>query len=161
MAPLIAMQLVQSTLRHGLSNMWCVGVATLTLILCAEGRDPKPGLRLGHLSVSLANKFDSKEWIPCAHSHTHTSCFLLRKPACNCLNPLLMAHCMGLRTGDVEHSNFATGLCSGLVRRTSLPLQQVIDVVQSTKCQHSIPQTQTSICHELGRTIQNSVCSQW
>ena len=131
LAPLIAMRLVQSTLKYGLSGMSCVGFAAFTLFLCSERRDPKLGLRLGHLSVQLVEKFKAKEWIPRVYSYVYGFCFLLGEPARDCLDPLLTAHRMGLGTGDIEYSNFAAGLYSGLALHASLPLPQVISDTQA------------------------------
>jgi predicted ATPase len=122
LAPLMSMRLVQYSLLHGVSGMSSPAFSTLAMILCLAFNDPNSGIRYGKLGLQFLEAFDAKEWLPRVNCAVYGFCFTYTEPLQDQIQPLLLAHRVGLGGGDIEFALLSAALYTSVSIHSSARL---------------------------------------
>jgi predicted ATPase len=83
----------------------CAGFAAYAFLLANAFRDISNGYRAGEIALAILERFKAKEWMARVHSFFYGMCNTWLQPLRESLKPLLVAHRVGLSTGDIEVSH--------------------------------------------------------
>ena len=106
LASLIALRLVELTLKHGLCAMSATGFAFFGILKCLVVGSIEEGYRCAILANSVLQRFQAPEWLPrvlVATGLINTSILPMRE----CITPLQKSHHLGIATGDIVCSMLA------------------------------------------------------
>ena len=167
LSTLISLTLIQMTLREGIIGSSCLSFAFASAMFGHVFKKRELALRLANLSLSILEKFSANEWLASVSCVLYSTTFPLARPFRESLKPLLIAHRVGLGTGDIEHSSLATSLYTQLSLVASTPLEQLIsdglEFIQLAKMHHQsksvnglCPVVQTAM--NLARMTNNPCC---
>ncbi|HEY9653436.1 MAG TPA: GAF domain-containing protein, partial [Coleofasciculaceae cyanobacterium] len=129
--PCLAFTLVQLCINYGNSPLAAYAYGLYGLILCSVLNDIESGYRFGKLALRILDKFDAKE-IQCRVYNNFYSFISHWKEATRLsLDPLRNTIQMGLETGEVEFTCYAsTNYCQNLILLGE-PLQYVASEIQN------------------------------
>uniref|UniRef100_A0A7S4IB76 Orc1-like AAA ATPase domain-containing protein n=1 Tax=Odontella aurita TaxID=265563 RepID=A0A7S4IB76_9STRA len=100
--PLIALRMVQLSVRHGLHRTSAVGFATYGMLLCGHLRDVKRGNYFGDLALSVVARFRANELLAQVSMIVCSFCKHQKYNIGLSMEPLLMGYRVGMQVGDVQ-----------------------------------------------------------
>jgi predicted ATPase len=112
LAPIMAMRIVQHSLRRGLCSMSGNGFACYGLVLATFFNEVETGIRYGKVALRIVERFDALDQLARTSTVAHCFCLSHTEPLPTLLQPLWLAHRVGLGAGDIEHSLMAAGMYS-------------------------------------------------
>ncbi|GKY93905.1 hypothetical protein MPSEU_000357400 [Mayamaea pseudoterrestris] len=154
---ILALRLVRMSIERGCSGMSSVGFCSLAMIFCNGFGEVKLGIRLARLSIQLLDKFQSREWLPRVYSAVYGLCYSYSEPLRNNLKPLLMAHRVGLVSGDIEFSALAAAMYAGVGSNAGVALSQIVDEC-SAFLQMMRQHNQSNMAQFITPTLQFAKC---
>jgi tetratricopeptide (TPR) repeat protein len=95
---------MQLTLRFGACNESAFAMSTYALILSGVLDDFKGGYRFAQLALFLIERFDAREWFAHVYGVVYSCCIHWRQHVRLCIDPLQMAHRVGMAAGDIEYA---------------------------------------------------------
>jgi predicted ATPase len=104
LAPLLAMRMVQLSLKHGFCAASCLAFSTYGMLLVSNGVNVDQGTRMGDLGMKLLDRFQAKEWIPRVYAAVYGFIHGWTRPNQLAFEPLLRGYRVALETGDIEVS---------------------------------------------------------
>jgi predicted ATPase len=122
LTPIVAMRIVQHSLRHGLCGMSGTGFAFYGMILTQFFNDVETGIRYSTVALRIVERFDAMEQLARVSTVAHCFCLSHTEPLPTLLQPLRIAHRVGMGSGDIEQSLVAAGLYTMVAVHTSRPL---------------------------------------
>jgi predicted ATPase len=104
--PFVMLKCMKLTLKYGLSVMASGTFATYGMLCIAYLGDSgiAEATRFAKLALILLDRFDANEYLPRVYASVFGCIHSWTQPIGECLEPLLRAHRVGLRTGDIEFS---------------------------------------------------------
>lgn len=101
-APLIAIRMVNLSIRYGLSSLSSLGFAAYGVLSCSLDGRVDLGYKYGQLALHLLEKFNCPEFLPRVHAAVYGFIYGWKHEFSLSLEPLRYAHQIGLETGDTE-----------------------------------------------------------
>eukprot|EP00797_Seminavis_robusta_P033859 Sro798_g204000.2 (631) ;mRNA; r:16609-18501 len=124
LAPLLAMRMVQITLRHGLSAMSGFGFTSYGLILCSLGKIDE-GCRFADLGIELNQLIGGQAWAARVLLMSHLFSYPSKYPVRLSIDPLLSSFRYGMTTGDTEFAMYGAQFSCHCAMYSSQPLGRV------------------------------------
>jgi predicted ATPase len=154
--PILAMKGVQRALAEGVHGETAISFAAAALIMCCHIGDVELGLRLAKLALEIIEDTKAVEWQPQVALIVHAFVFPVQQPVANQLGPLLVAHRLGMKYGDIASGMFAGHLLSMFSLHACRPLNQLIENMATYKL---IMENygQTVAVHHLMPTLQTAL----
>jgi len=125
LAPVLAMRIIQQTLKHGLSGMSSAGFASYGMILSEFFHDIEAGIRYGKVALRILDKFNAMELFP----RVSTCFFAFSLPYKESFRVLLpqmrLAHRVGLGGGDIEHAMMSAGMYGSMAMFCDISLAEL------------------------------------
>jgi predicted ATPase len=125
LTPILAMRIVQHSLRHGLCGMSGTGFAFYGMVLTLFFNDVETGIRYGSIALKIVERFDAMEQLARVSTVAYCFCLSYTEPLPSLLQPLRLAHRVGMGSGDIEHSLMAAGMYAMVAVHTSHPLSSL------------------------------------
>ncbi len=107
LVPVVAMRMINFSLKYGNCPETSVGYGLYGLILCAGMGDIKSGYQFGQLAVKLIDKFDFKQLKPKVYLLFWASIAHWKQPAKSIVEPSLEIIKASTEVGDLEYSAYA------------------------------------------------------
>ena len=152
----ISLLLIRMTLKDGISGDSCVGFAVASWLFCFVLNDVEVGFRLARLSLRILEKFNAHEWLARVSPSLYGLTFSLVEPLRQQLKPLLLAHRVGLGTGDIEQSLISAGFYALISLRSSAPLDELISNAKPFLHLAKLHK-QTKSVHYIAPTVQSAI----
>jgi predicted ATPase len=102
LAPLLAIRMVQLSLKHGLCAASSVAFSVYGMLLVSKKSRVHEGTRMGELSFKILDRFQAKAWLPRVHAAFYGHIHAWTRPHKLAFEPLLRGYRVGLETGDIE-----------------------------------------------------------
>lgn len=131
LTPILAMRIVQHSLRHGLCGMSGTGFAFFGMILTQFFNDVETGIRYSTVALRIVDRFDAMEQLARVSTVAHCFCLSYTEPLPGVLQPLRLAHRVGMGSGDIEQSLVAAGLYGMVAVYTSRPMSSLATELSS------------------------------
>lgn len=122
----MSLLIIRMTLKDGICGDSCIGFAVASWLFCYILNDAPLGFRLAQLSLRILEKFGAREWLARASPSVYGLTFTLFEPLRQQLKPLLLAHRVGLGSGDIEQSLISAGFYALIGLNASVPLDELI-----------------------------------
>ncbi|HEY9834953.1 MAG TPA: PAS domain S-box protein, partial [Stenomitos sp.] len=138
--PSLSFTLVQLCINNGNSPLAAYAYGLYGLVLCGILGDIEAGYQFGQLALRILDKFDAKE-IECrVYNNFYSFIIHWQKAARTSLNPLIDTIQIGLETGEIEFTCYAsTNYCQNLyligepLESVASELQKYIKLIQNLK----------------------------
>jgi predicted ATPase len=131
LAPVLAMRIVQHSIRRGLCGMSGAGFVYYGIALTLFCNDVETGIRYGAVALRIVERFDAMDQLAKVSTAAHCFCLAYTEPLQSFLQPLRLAHRVGLGSGDIEHSLLAAGMYAMVAVHTSRPLSLLATDLES------------------------------
>jgi predicted ATPase len=127
--PILAMRIVQHSIRRGLCGMSSTGFAFYGMVVATFFNSVELGVRYASIALRIVERFEATEELARASTVACGFCLSYTEPLPTLLQPLRLAHRVGLGSGDIEHSLKAAGWYTLVALYSSHPLPDLaVDV---------------------------------
>jgi predicted ATPase/signal transduction histidine kinase/tRNA A-37 threonylcarbamoyl transferase component Bud32 len=108
--PIVAMRMINVSIKHGNCPQTAVGYNLYGLILCAGIGDPNGGYKFGQLAVKLIDNFNFKKLKPSVYLVSIGTIRHWKEPVQSLIEPCLEIMKTALEIGDLEYSGYAVSV---------------------------------------------------
>jgi predicted ATPase/signal transduction histidine kinase/tRNA A-37 threonylcarbamoyl transferase component Bud32 len=105
--PIVAMRMINFSIKYGNCPQTAIGYALYGLILCAGIGDVNGGYQLGQLAVKLIDDFNFKKLKPNVYILSVVAIRHWKEPLKSLMEPCLETIKISLEIGDLEYSSYA------------------------------------------------------
>jgi len=125
--PLLATRIIQMSLKYGVCVISAYGISAYGVLLNLMG-DYENGYRMGRISLSILSRYQhSTTWVSRVYLAFYGYISPWTRPVSISLDPLLEAHDLGIKNGDIEAAMLAVRLYDMLAFFSGAPLSQMTE----------------------------------